>query len=67
MAEDKDTSLRVVTFNTGEEEIDRMRLERKDFKSGSRGYWAGGKLLGPDRKRYQVSVSIVEIGSKPTA
>lgn len=38
----------------------------KEFKSGSRGYWAGEKVV-VDGKRYQVSLSIVEIGSKPSA
>lgn len=38
----------------------------KDFKSGSKGFWAGEKVV-IDGKRYQVSLSIVEIGSKPTS
>lgn len=38
----------------------------KTFSSGSRGFWAGEKVT-LDGKRYQVSLSIVEIGSKPAA
>jgi hypothetical protein len=35
------------------------------FKTGSRGYWYGGKTTLPNGKRYQISLSVVEIGSKP--
>jgi len=38
--------------------------EEKTFKTGSRGYYAGGKCEFHGRK-FQVSCSIVEIGSKP--
>ena len=38
--------------------------EEKTFKTGSRGYYAGGKCEFYGRK-FQVSCSIVEIGSKP--
>ena len=35
------------------------------FSSGSRGFWSGGKVQDPETgKRYQVSCSMVEIGSK---
>jgi len=37
--------------------------ERK-FKSGSKGYWANGKLR-IDGKDYNVSFPLVQIGSKP--
>ena len=39
---------------------------QKTFSTGSRGYWAGGttKIL-IDGKPHQVSLNIVEIGSKP--
>ena len=39
--------------------------DERTFKTGSRGYWAGGKVV-LNGKRYQVSASVVEIGSKPT-
>ncbi len=38
--------------------------ERK-FKSGSKGYWANGKVR-VDGKDYNVSFPLVEIGSKPS-
>lgn len=38
--------------------------EEKTFSTGSRGYSAHGKAL-INGKRYQVSMNIVEIGSKP--
>lgn len=38
-------------------------LPQKEFKTGSRGYYANGKLE-IDGKRYQVQVQLVEIGSK---
>jgi hypothetical protein len=37
----------------------------KTFKSGSTGYWAGDKVV-IDGERYQVTCSIVKIGSKPS-
>lgn len=36
----------------------------KQFKTGSRGYYGNSKLE-IDGKRYQVSIQLVEIGSKP--
>jgi hypothetical protein len=36
----------------------------KIFSTGSTGYYAGGKLV-VDGKRYQVSLNVIEIGSKP--
>jgi hypothetical protein len=39
-------------------------LVPKQFKTGSTGYYAGGKIADGG-KRYQVSLSVVEIGSKP--
>jgi hypothetical protein len=36
----------------------------KVFKTGSRGYYANGKVE-IDGKRYQVNFQLVEIGSKP--
>jgi hypothetical protein len=41
-----------------------LLAEHRTFKTGSKGYWGGGKVV-LDGKRYQVSMSIVEIGSKP--
>jgi len=39
-------------------------LNKKDFKTGSRGYHAQGKMqIG--EKRYQCNILCVEIGSKP--
>ena len=40
----------------------------RTFSSGSRGYYGSGKVFDPTSgKRYQTSVTLVEIGSKPTA
>ena len=39
-------------------------LEKKDFKTGSKGYYALGKMMAGGKK-YQVSIQCVEIGSKP--
>jgi hypothetical protein len=38
----------------------------KDFKTGSRGFYANGKIE-VDGKRYQVQIQLVEIGSKKEA
>ena len=40
-----------------------LSLPEKEFKTGSKGYYANGKLsIG--EKRYQIQVQLVEIGSK---
>lgn len=39
-------------------------LDKKNFKTGSRGYHAQGKMQVGD-KRYQINILCVEIGSKP--
>ncbi len=39
-------------------------LDRKDFKTGSKGYYGTGKMVAGG-KRYQISIQVVEIGSKP--
>jgi len=41
-------------------------LPSKDFKTGSKGFYANGKLE-IDGKRYQAQIQLVEIGSKKTA
>jgi hypothetical protein len=38
--------------------------EPKAFKTGSRGFYGQGKIQGTDGRRFQISVNIVEIGSK---
>ncbi len=39
-------------------------LNKKNFKTGSKGYYANGKMVAGG-KRFQISISCVEIGSKP--
>ena len=39
-------------------------LAKKDFKTGSKGYHAQGKMLAGG-KNYQINILCVEIGSKP--
>jgi len=39
-------------------------LAKKDFKTGSRGYHAQGKMQAGG-KNYQINILCVEIGSKP--
>ncbi len=41
-----------------------LALVEKNFSTGSKGYWAGGKLAMSDGRRYQVQVQAVLIGSK---
>jgi hypothetical protein len=39
---------------------------QKEFASGSVGYNSSGKIINPETgKRYQVTLNIVQIGSKP--
>ncbi len=53
----------VVTIQLNGEKQDFV-LNKKDFKTGSRGYHAQGKMQIDD-KRYQCNILCVEIGSKP--
>jgi hypothetical protein len=39
-------------------------LDKKDFKTGSKGYYGVGKMVAGGKK-YQVNIQVVEIGSKP--
>jgi hypothetical protein len=39
-------------------------LDKKDFKTGSRGYYGTGKMVAAGKK-YQIGIQVVEIGSKP--
>ncbi len=41
-----------------------MALPIKEFKTGSRGFYANTKIE-IDGKRYQAQIQLVEIGSKP--
>jgi len=43
-----------------------LTVSPKQFKTGSRGFYANGKLEF-DGKRYQAQIQLVEIGSKPPA
>jgi hypothetical protein len=43
-----------------------LSVTPKDFKTGSRGYYANQKME-IDGKRYQVQIQMVEIGSKKAA
>lgn len=42
-----------------------MTLPPKEFKTGSKGYYANSKIE-LDGKRYQAQIQLVEIGSKKT-
>lgn len=37
---------------------------KKEFKSGSRGFYGNGKILIEDKK-YQVGLILTEVGTKP--
>ena len=55
-----------VTIANGDTVWDNMYAPLREFKSKSEGYFAGGKVIDRDSgERYQVSCSIVRIGSKP--
>ncbi len=50
---------------TGESLV-KFVVNPKEFKTGSRGYYANGKAE-IDGKRYQIQIQLVEIGSKNKA
>lgn len=56
-------SLTAVLVNEKGETVADMTVEPKEFKTGSRGYFASRKAE-IDGKRYQVQIQLVEIGSK---
>ncbi len=39
-------------------------LDKKDFKTGSKGFHGTGKMVAGGKK-YQINIQAVEIGSKP--
>lgn len=52
------------TISINGEEVD-LQLTSKEFSTGSVGFYGQGKAsFGDDDKRYQISVLVVEIGSK---
>ena len=53
----------IVTIELNGEKMNFL-LGKKDFKTGSRGYHAQGKMMSGG-KNYQVNILVVEIGSKP--
>jgi hypothetical protein len=53
-----------VEFKQDGQLVGMMLAEPKEFKTGSKGYYANGKVAIGE-KRYQVQVQLVEIGSKP--
>ena len=57
--------LNAIVFATSEgKPLDMLKAQTKQFKSGSDGFYAGGKVE-IDGTRYQVSCSVVRVGSKP--
>jgi hypothetical protein len=68
-----DLFLRLVTLNMSDVNMATIQLcgdkqnfiiDKKDFKTGSKGYYGTGKMVAGG-KRYQISIQVVEIGSKP--
>ena len=41
-----------------------ISAESKQFRTGSRGFYGQGKIQASDGRRFQVTINIVEIGSK---
>jgi len=41
-------------------------LDKKDFSTGSKGYYGQGKMVAGGKK-YQINIQVVEIGSKAAA
>jgi len=56
------SELNVVTIQLNKEKKSFI-LNEKEFKTGSRGYHAQGKMQIEDKK-YQINILCVEIGSK---
>ena len=41
-----------------------ITAQSKQFRTGSRGFYGQGKVQATDGRRFQVTINIVEIGSK---
>jgi hypothetical protein len=57
------TALNVIFKTTDGQEVATMLVSAKQFKTGSRGLFAQGKIE-IDGVRYQTQIQLVEIGSK---
>lgn len=57
----EEVNVATIQLNGGKQDF---ILDKKDFKTGSRGYYGVGKMVAGGKK-YQINVQIVEIGSKP--
>ncbi|MEI7989452.1 MAG: hypothetical protein WCI88_10455 [Chloroflexota bacterium] len=53
----------IAELKNGTEVLAKFLVAAKEFKTGSRGYFANGKAEF-DGKRYQIQIQLVEIGSK---
>ena len=61
-----DTVYTVAIKNDEGQTQGQLIADGKIFSTGSRGFYGQGKIV-LDGKRYQVAVTLVEIGSKPQA
>ena len=60
-------TLTAVIRDANDQTIGTITLQEKQFKTGSKGYYASGKIALPNGLRAQVSCNIVVIGSKKAA
>ena len=67
MVDEKAPNTLTIEFKDSEGKVwGTFTAEKKEFKTGSRGFYASGKLVNPESgKRYQMSMPITLIGSKP--
>jgi len=54
-----------LVINNDNSVLGTLFADERTFSTGSRGFYASGKVQDADGKRYQISANIVEIGSKP--
>jgi len=64
--ESKVKSVNATLVNTEGITVGMLSALEKNFSTGSRGYYANGKLV-IDGKMYQSMLTLVEIGSKPVS
>jgi len=67
MKDDKaPAALQVVVLDGNGKEWARLFANQKDFKTGSKGFYANGKINNPDNPtaRYQCGLTFTLIGSK---
>lgn len=59
--------MNAIIQNDNHETLATVPLDARQFKTGSKGFYGNGKVSDGNGKRYQATLILTEIGSKPVA